>query len=123
MTYQHSGVIVPLSGYWDYKGNNHHKENWSIVETYIHECRIGRKNIFASKKLFLPSSAQAKPKLHCSLKAELALFSTNQTTHPPEFPIVSSSSSMLEEPVRVNEEPKEFIVNQSKDILLRLPEL
>ena len=35
MTYQHPGVIVPLSGYWDYKGNNHHKENWSIVESYI----------------------------------------------------------------------------------------
>ena len=37
------------------------------------------------------------------------------------FPIVSSSSGMLEEPVRVSEEPKEYTVKRSEDILLRLP--
>ena len=39
-----------------------------------------------------------------------------------EFPIVSSSSSMLEEPVWVSEEPKEYNGKQSQDIFLRLPE-
>ena len=40
-----------------------------------------------------------------------------------EFPTVSNSSSTLEEPVRVNEEPKEYIVNRSEDIFLRLSQL
>ena len=38
-----------------------------------------------------------------------------------EFPIISSSSSTLEEPVRVSEEPKEYIVNLCEDIFLKLP--
>ena len=40
-----------------------------------------------------------------------------------EFPIVSSSSSTLEEPVRVIEEPKEYIVNRSENTFIRLPQL
>ena len=32
-----------------------------------------------------------------------------------EFPIVSSSSSMLEEPVQVSEEPKQYNTKQSED--------
>ena len=39
-----------------------------------------------------------------------------------EFPIVSSSSSTLEEPVYVSEEPKEYNAKPSEDIFLRLPE-
>ena len=35
-----------------------------------------------------------------------------------EFPIISST---LEEPVRVSEEPKEYIVNLCEDIFLKLP--
>jgi hypothetical protein len=37
------------------------------------------------------------------------------TSHA-EFTIVSSSSSTLEETVRVSEEPKEYIANRSEDI-------
>ena len=36
-----------------------------------------------------------------------------------EFP---SSLSMLEEPARVSEKPKEYIINQSEDIFLRVPQ-
>ena len=42
--------------------------------------------------------------------------------HSPEFPIVSSSSSRLEEPVYVIEEPNEYNAKPSEDIFLRLPE-
>ena len=38
-----------------------------------------------------------------------------------DLPNVSSSSSTLEEPVRVSEETKEYIVNRSEEIFLRLP--
>jgi hypothetical protein len=36
----------------------------------------------------------------------------------PEFQNISSSSSMLEEPVRVREEPKDYIVNLREDKLV-----
>ena len=39
----------------------------------------------------------------------------------PEFPIVSSSSSTLEEPVYVSEEPEEYNVKPREDILFRFP--
>ena len=39
-----------------------------------------------------------------------------------EFPIVSSSSSMLEEPVYVSEEPKQYNANPSEDICFWLPQ-
>ena len=39
-----------------------------------------------------------------------------------EFTIVSSSSSTLEEPVRVSEEPKKYNAKQIEYIVLRLPQ-
>ena len=43
---------------------------------------------------------------------------TNLAYIETEFPIVSSSSSTIEEPVWVSEEPKEYSAKQSEDFFL-----
>jgi hypothetical protein len=45
-----------------------------------------------------------------------------KSLYNPEFPIVSSSSSMLEEADWANEEPKECNAKLSVEIFLRLPQ-